>query len=123
VATIEAVSRYGKTYLVQRQLRLEDALRPEYELIFRINSRPALPIEVRVWTSGAVPLTLSSITVERIAAPVRTPPVSALATDDAASAAIPEYRRPPAVLTARQSSPAPAGLAHRPALEIAAFDR
>jgi hypothetical protein len=31
-----------------------------------------LPIEVRVWTSGAVPLTLSSITVERIAASAKT---------------------------------------------------
>ncbi len=70
VATIEAVSRYGKTYLAQRQLRVEDTLSPEHEILFHIIGRPppAFPIEVRVWTSGAVPLTVSSITVERIAA-------------------------------------------------------
>jgi hypothetical protein len=74
VATIEAVSRHGKTYLAQRQLRVEDYVGPEHELLFHIAGRssPALPIEVRVWTSGAVPLTLSSITVERIAAPAKT---------------------------------------------------
>jgi hypothetical protein len=74
VATIEAVSRHGKTYLAQRQLRVEDYVGPEHELLFHIAGRssPALPIEVRVWTSGAVPLTLSSITVERIAASAKT---------------------------------------------------
>jgi hypothetical protein len=73
VATIEAVSRNGKTYLAQRQLRIEDYVRPQHDLVFHVAGRasPALPIEVRVWTSGAVPLTLSSITVERIAAPAR----------------------------------------------------
>jgi hypothetical protein len=73
VATIEAVSRYGKTYLAQRQLRVEDTLSPEHEILFHIAGRPppSFPIEVRVWTSGAVPLTVSSITVERIAAPPR----------------------------------------------------
>jgi hypothetical protein len=73
VATIEAVSRCGKTYLAQRQLRVEDYLHPEHELLFHIIAKPppAFPIEVRVWTSGAVPLTVSSITVERIAAPPR----------------------------------------------------
>jgi len=73
VATIEVVSRYGKTYLAQRQLRAEDCLRPEYEVMFHIGARPtpAFPVEVRVWTGGAVPLTVSSITVERIAAPAR----------------------------------------------------
>ena len=71
VATIEAVSRYGKTYLAQRQLRAEDCLKPEHEVMFHIIGRrpPAFPVEVRVWTSGAVSLTVSSITVERIAAP------------------------------------------------------
>jgi len=74
VATIEVVSRNGKTYLAQRQLRAEDYVGPEHELSFHVAGRssPALPIEVRVWTSGAVPLTLWSITVERIAAPART---------------------------------------------------
>jgi glycosyltransferase involved in cell wall biosynthesis len=68
VATIEAVSRYGKTYLAQRQLRLDNYARPEHELQLRIANRPApLAIEVRVWTCGAVPLTVSSITVERLA--------------------------------------------------------
>jgi hypothetical protein len=73
VATIEAVSRHGKTYLAQRQLRVEDYVRPEHELLFHVPGRssPALPVEVRVWTSGAVPLALSSITVERIAAPAK----------------------------------------------------
>jgi hypothetical protein len=73
VATIEAVARHGKTYLAQRQLRVEDYVGPEHELLFRVAGRssPALPIEVRVWTSGAVPLTLSSITVERVAAPAK----------------------------------------------------
>lgn len=124
VATIEAVSRYGKTYLAQRQLPLEDALRPEHELIFRINGRPpAPPIEIRVWTSGAVALTVSSITVELIAAPARMPGALAPAPGDATSVLMPEYHRPPPVLTARQSSPAPAGFAHRTAPEIAAFDR
>ena len=73
VATIEAVSGYGKNYLAQRQLRVEDYIHPEHELLFYIIAKPppAFPIEVRVWTSGAVPLTVSSITVERIAAPPR----------------------------------------------------
>ena len=73
VATIEAVSRYGRTYLAQRQLQLEDCPQPEQEVRFHVIGQPpsAFPVEVRVWTSGAVPLTLSSITVERIAAPAR----------------------------------------------------
>jgi hypothetical protein len=73
VATIEVVSRYGKTYLAQLRLRAEDCLNPEHEVMFHIIGRspPAFPVEVRVWTGGAVPLTVSSITVERIAAPAR----------------------------------------------------
>src|SRR5439155_973527 len=73
VATIEAVSRYGKTYLAQRQLHAEDCIKPEQEVRFHVIGQPpsAFPVEVRVCTSGAVPLTLSSITVERIAAPAR----------------------------------------------------
>jgi glycosyltransferase involved in cell wall biosynthesis len=125
VATIEAVSRCGKTYLAQRQLRVEDCLRPEHELIFRINGQPPplLPIEIRVWTSGAVPVTLSSITVELIAAPAGMPGALAPVIDEATSLLMPEYRRPPPVLTARQSSPAPAGFPHRTAARMAAFDR
>jgi hypothetical protein len=70
VATIEAVSGYGDTYLAQRKFRVEDYVQPEHELLFRIAGTlaSAAPIEVRVWTSGAAPLRLSSITVERITA-------------------------------------------------------
>jgi hypothetical protein len=70
VAAIEAVSGYGDTYLAQRKFRVEDYVRAEHELLFRVAGRlaSAAPIEVRVWTSGAVKLTLSSITVERITA-------------------------------------------------------
>jgi hypothetical protein len=73
VATIEVVSGSGEIYLAQRQLRVEDCVHPEHELHFRVAERPspALPVEVRVWTSGAVPLTVSSITVERIASPAK----------------------------------------------------
>jgi hypothetical protein len=73
VATIEIVSSYGKTYLAQHQLRAEDCLRPEHEVMFHIGARPppAFPVEVRVWSGGAVPLTVSSITVERIAGPTQ----------------------------------------------------
>jgi hypothetical protein len=70
VAAIEAVSGYGDAYLAQRKFRVEDYAHPEHELLFRVAGglASAAPIEVRVWTSGAVPLTLSSITVERITA-------------------------------------------------------
>ena len=73
VATIEAVTGDGKTYLAQRELWADDYARPVHELSFDLGERApsTSPIEVRVWTSGAVPLTLSSITVERIAAPAR----------------------------------------------------
>jgi hypothetical protein len=68
VATIEVVSRNGKTYLTQRELGAEDFECPEHELRFCIGNRPpqGSPIEVRVWTSGAVPLTVSSIAVELV---------------------------------------------------------
>jgi hypothetical protein len=73
VAAIEVVSRHGKTYLAQHRLGAQDCVRSEHEVLFHIVGRPppAFPVEVRVWTSGAVPLILSSITVERIAAPAR----------------------------------------------------
>ena len=70
IATIEAVSRYGKSYLAQRELRLEDCTRPEHDLLFHVGGRPTAPapaIEVRVWTSGIVPLTVSSISVALVA--------------------------------------------------------
>jgi hypothetical protein len=124
VATIEAVSRCGKTYLAQRQLRVEDYLHPEHELLFHIIAKPppAFPIEVRVWTSGAVPLTVSSITVERIAAPSRI--AGTFAPADTAKCLIPEYGRPPPVLASdSRPRPGPAGLPHRTAPGIAVFDR
>ena len=66
VATIEAVSRYGRTYLAQRTLRIEDYDQPEHDLPFRVVGAPspATTVEVRVWTSGVVPLTLRSIAIE-----------------------------------------------------------
>jgi hypothetical protein len=74
VATIEAVSRSGSTYLAQRELRAEDYESPKHELLFRIGGGPQLgfPVEVRLWTCGAVPLTVSSITVELVDVPPNT---------------------------------------------------
>jgi len=68
IATIEAVSRYGKTYLAQRELLVEDYDRPEHDLLFHVGGRPSptASVEVRVWTSGIVPLTVSSIAVELV---------------------------------------------------------
>jgi hypothetical protein len=70
VAAIEAVAGYGDTFLAQRKFRVEDYVHPEHELFFRIAGMlaSAVPIEVRVWSSGAVRLTLSSVSVERITA-------------------------------------------------------
>ncbi len=84
LVTIEAVSHYGKSYLAKRELWVEDYDRLEHELLFRIGGRPprASPVEVRVWTSGTLPLTVSSIIVERIAAP----PKIARPTDELAPA-------------------------------------
>ena len=65
-------SGYGKTYLAQRELRLEDCDRPAHDLLFHVGGRataPASAIEVRVWTSGIVPLTVSSISVELVGLP------------------------------------------------------
>ncbi len=66
IATIEAVTRYGKTYLGQRTLRIEDYDQPEHDLPFRVAGTPSptATVEVRIWTSGIVPLTLNSIAVE-----------------------------------------------------------
>ena len=74
VATIEAVTGDGKTYLAQRELRADNYARPVHELLIDLSQKGLSdsPIEVRVWTGGMVPLTVSSITVERIAAPART---------------------------------------------------
>lgn len=72
LATLEAVATHGQTYLAQRALTLAALGRSEHDLRFRIEATAALPwqaVEVRVWTSGLVPLTVSSITIERIGAP------------------------------------------------------
>ncbi len=69
VATIEAVTGDGKSYLAQRELRVDDCARPAHEVSFDLNQRASTsPIEVRLWTSGVAPLTLTSITIERITA-------------------------------------------------------
>jgi hypothetical protein len=74
VATIEVVTGDGKTYLAQRELRVGNYAQPVHELSLDLSERALAtsPIEVRVWTGGMVPLTVSSITVERIAAPQTT---------------------------------------------------
>jgi len=65
VATIEAMS--GKSELMRHDLRLDDCASPEHHLSFRVAGTPhQAPVEVRIWTSGAVALTVSSIIVERI---------------------------------------------------------
>lgn len=66
VAVIEAVSRYGKLYLAQRELTVADCASPKHELRFRLGARSAPAFEVRVWTAGIVPLTIVSITIERL---------------------------------------------------------
>lgn len=70
-ATIEAVCGDGTAYLAQRQLYPRECARPEHDLLFGLAKGPpqASPIEVRVWTSGALSLTIQSITVERMSAP------------------------------------------------------
>lgn len=75
VAAIEAVSEHGEIYLARRDLTIAASGRGEHDLHFHIEAtaarlRPA--VEVRIWTSGVVPLTVSSITIERIDPP---PPV------------------------------------------------
>jgi hypothetical protein len=74
VATIEVVTGDGKTYLAQRELRVGNYAQPVHELLLDLSegALAASPIEVRVWTGGMVPLTVSSITVERIADPRKT---------------------------------------------------
>jgi hypothetical protein len=69
VAMIEAVTGDGKTYLAQRELYVDNYTRPVYELSFDLGERAAstLPVEIRVWTGGMVPLTISSISIERTA--------------------------------------------------------
>ncbi|HEV8677896.1 MAG TPA: glycosyltransferase [Stellaceae bacterium] len=73
VAAIEAVSGDGNSYLAQRRLMAEECTRPEHELLFGLGESELRrsAIEVRIWTSGAMPLTVSSITVERISGPAR----------------------------------------------------
>jgi hypothetical protein len=73
LAAIEAVLAQGETYLAQRDLTLAARGRTEQDLRFRIEAAPAQPlqtVEVRIWTSGLVPLTVSSVTIERIGAPL-----------------------------------------------------
>jgi hypothetical protein len=70
VAMLEAAS--GETYLAQRGIETQDCDEHDYELSFALADTPAQaeppPIEVRVWTSGLAPLTVSSITIQRVSA-------------------------------------------------------
>jgi hypothetical protein len=66
VVTIEAVCGYGKVYLAQHQLSTEICEHPVREFSFQISDQVAsTPVEVRLWTTGLVPLNISSIIVER----------------------------------------------------------
>jgi hypothetical protein len=67
-AVIEAVAHHGRHYLAQHELSAADCRVPVHELHFRVGPAPLLAIEVRVWTSGTVPLTVTSIRVERLPA-------------------------------------------------------
>jgi glycosyltransferase involved in cell wall biosynthesis len=76
LATIEAVSGDAvpghATYLAQRDLTVRERGRGEHDLRFRIEATDMPPwqaVEVRFWTSGLVPLTVSSVTVERFVLP------------------------------------------------------
>lgn len=73
VATIEAVSGHGQTYLAQRELTHAAGGSAEHDLEFRIEATATSmrqAVEVRVWTNGLVPLTVASIAIERIGPPL-----------------------------------------------------
>jgi len=70
VATLEAVANEGNAYLAQRDITPEDLRRGRHEFTFAVTEAAATRgqniVEVRLWTSGAVPFSVSSITVERL---------------------------------------------------------
>ena len=70
IAMLEAAS--GDSYLAQRDITFRECGAGEHELSFALaagpdQSEPA-PIEVRVWTSGAAPLAVSSVKIQRVSA-------------------------------------------------------
>jgi hypothetical protein len=68
VAMLEAAS--GETYLAQQGIEVQDCDKHDYEVSFGLPDTPEgtkpPQVEVRVWTSGVAPLTISSITIQRI---------------------------------------------------------
>ena len=71
VAVLEVVSDVGAKFIATRNLKLADFKQPEQSLEFTLTAaagqKVSGEIEVRIWTAGFVPLTISSITVERLA--------------------------------------------------------
>jgi hypothetical protein len=68
VATLEAVAN-GNDYLAQRDVSLQESRGPQHEFSFVVGEAAGTGnnlVEIRVWTNGTVPLSLSSITVERL---------------------------------------------------------
>ena len=69
LAVLEVVAEAGSKYLGARDLRLTDFEQRDHDLTFVVTpapgQRPHDNIEVRVWTAGVVPFTISSIGVER----------------------------------------------------------
>ena len=70
IAMLEAAS--GDSYLAQRDITLRECGAGEHELSFALAAGPGqsepAPIEVRVWTSGAAPLAVSSVKIQRVSA-------------------------------------------------------
>ncbi|MGE5268832.1 MAG: hypothetical protein ACM3JG_04070, partial [Thiohalocapsa sp.] len=80
LATIEAVAAQGRRFLAQRALCDADTLGSRHELAFQIEPGDGEAVELRVWSSGAVPLTVVSIAIERIVpVPAADPPVRQMA--------------------------------------------
>ena len=71
VAVLEVVADVGAKFIATRNLKLADFKQPEQSLEFTLTAaagqKVSGEIEVRIWTAGFVPLTISSITVERLA--------------------------------------------------------
>ena len=70
IAMLEAAS--GDSYLAQRDITFRECGAGEHELSFALAAAPdqsePAPIEVRVWTSGAAPLAVSSVKIQRVSA-------------------------------------------------------
>jgi len=71
VATIEAVTAEPAAYLAQHGLRLRDCGDRTFGLLFAVSDAAAQgsqprPVEIRVWSSGALPFTVRSVTLQRM---------------------------------------------------------